>query len=80
MTVAGGGLDSEFKLLQLHFHWRSDGKKFGNGGSEHLINSIRYWGELHIVTANSKYPDNHTAYPDGLAVLGFFVDVRSYYS
>ena len=104
ITVQGGGLDSVYKVLQMHFHWTSNGKTFGNGGSEHLINSLRYWGELHIVTghgftvvlvtlhkglkswqtliishdkANTKYDDNHTLYPDGLAVLGFFVDVSS---
>ena len=44
-------------------------------GSEHLLNSMRFWGELHVVCFNDKYAEGHLDQPDGLAVLGFFVDV-----
>ena len=40
-----------------------------------MLNSIRFWGELHIVMTNDRYDDGHLEQPDGLAVLGFFVDV-----
>lgn len=47
------------------------------GGSEHTVDGNFYFGELHIVHANTKYPslEEVLAAPDGLAVLGFFVDV-----
>lgn len=51
-------------------------KAYGIGGSEHLLNSVRFWGELHIVMTNDQYTEGHLQQPDGLAVLGFFVDVR----
>ena len=51
--------NEEYKLLQLHFHWR---------GSEHLINGRKFAGELHMVH-QSKTDQNK------LAVLAFFVEV-----
>ena len=75
MMVSGGGLPASFTVAQIHFHWSSDKKKYGNGGSEHVLNSIRFWGELHVVMTNDNYQDGHLNQPDGLAVLGFFIDV-----
>ncbi|CAK8674725.1 unnamed protein product [Clavelina lepadiformis] len=64
-------LPGQFKAVQFHFHWAAPNAK----GSEHLINGNQYWGELHIVHYNTKYPDVGTAAnkSDGLAVLGFFI-------
>ena len=79
MKVSGGGLPNTFTVGQMHLHWAKNGQAFGNGGSEHLLNSMRFWGELHVVCLNDKYVDGHLDQPDGLAVLGFFVDVRLLY-
>ena len=77
MKVSGGGLPDTFTVGQMHLHWAQNGQAFGNGGSEHLLNSMRFWGELHVVCFNDKYSEGHLDQPDGLAVLGFFVDVSS---
>lgn len=76
MKVSGGGLMDTFTVGQMHLHWAKNDQAFGNGGSEHLLNSMRFWGELHVVCFNDKYTEDHLSQPDGLAVLGFFVDNR----
>ena len=40
MKVSGGGLPDTFTVGQMHLHWAQNGQAFGNGGSEHLLNSI----------------------------------------
>ncbi|XP_076823447.1 carbonic anhydrase-like [Clavelina lepadiformis] len=64
-------LSGVFKAAQFHLHWGNS----SSAGSEHLFNGNQYWGELHIVHYNTKYPDLGTAAneSDGLAVLGFFI-------
>ena len=66
----------EYKFAQLHLHWGDDFR----GGSEHTINGRRYFGEVHIVHYEDEY-DNlgealEDAKGDGVAVLGYFIDVR----
>ncbi|XP_062566187.1 carbonic anhydrase-like [Saccostrea cucullata] len=75
ITVTGGGLGGTFKVAQFHFHWGNDSSK----GSEHTLNGANYPMELHIVTYNSSYADLNAALSqsDGLAVLGFFIQVGS---
>lgn len=70
-----GVLPGNYTPIQFHFHWARD---MSMGGSEHTVNGNFYFGELHIVQANTKYPDLETILtsPDGLAVLGFFVEVQ----
>lgn len=70
-----GVLPGNYQALQFHFHWAKD---MNMGGSEHTVDGNYYFGELHIVHVNTKYPDVATALSmsDGLAVLGFFVDVQ----
>jgi len=51
--------NQQYKLLQMHFHWR---------GSEHRINGKRYAAELHLVHQSKKNPSK-------LAVLGFLFAV-----
>ena len=80
MKVSGGGLMDTFTVGQMHLHWAKNDQAFGNGGSEHLLNSMRFWGELHVVCFNDKYTEDHLSQPDGLAVLGFFVDVSLIYT
>ena len=37
-SISSGGLPSEYKLEQFHFHWGSDNGK----GSEHLVDGMQY--------------------------------------
>lgn len=71
--VSGGDLGSTFKAAQFHFHWGNDNTR----GSEHTYNGMTYPAELHVVHYNTKYADISEAVskPDGLAVLGFFIEV-----
>lgn len=75
MSVSHGGLPASYNLAALHFHWGNA----SSGGSEHTVNGKRYAAELHIVHYNEKYGAsiNASNYPDGLAVLGVFIDVGS---
>ncbi|KAJ7373218.1 Carbonic anhydrase [Desmophyllum pertusum] len=71
-TLTGGPLgDNVYRLQQLHFHFGCDDDK----GSEHTVNGEAYFGELHLVTYNTKYPNFATSAdkPDGLAVIGVFL-------
>lgn len=75
-SIQGGGLpDNKYNFVQLHFHWGNSSRR---GGSEHLINSQRYPGELHIVHYNAKYGsfEEATKYEDGLAVLGILIELQ----
>lgn len=72
--LSGGALEGEYELWQLHAHWGSDDDK----GSEHTVDGKAYAGELHLVHWNkSKYasPNEAAGEPDGLAVLGLFLDI-----
>ncbi|XP_038053803.1 carbonic anhydrase 2-like [Patiria miniata] len=74
--VSGAGLGTTaYKVVQFHFHWGS----VNSQGSEHTIDGKAYPGELHVVCFNTKYADFVTALnePDGLTVLGFFLDVQA---
>ncbi|XP_046631691.1 carbonic anhydrase 2-like [Daphnia pulicaria] len=70
--VRDGGLTNQFIFAQLHFHWGAEGDR----GSEHTVNNKHYAAELHFVHFNKKYGSlgNATSHPDGLAVLGVFVE------
>lgn len=52
-------MKEEFKLLQLHFHWR---------GSEHFVNGIKYAGELHLVHQSKTNQGQ-------FSVIGFLIQV-----
>lgn len=73
--LTGGPLgDNIYKLEQFHCHWGSSNGK----GSEHTVDGAAYSGELHLVHWNTtKYPSfgEAAAHPDGLAVLGVFLEV-----
>ncbi|XP_076154300.1 carbonic anhydrase 9-like [Alosa pseudoharengus] len=75
VEVSGGGLPDEYSTIQFHFHWgREDLKHFP--GSEHSIDGHRYPMEMHIVSLKKGYNATQAkADPEGLAVLGFFIDV-----
>ncbi|KAK0155273.1 Carbonic anhydrase 4 [Merluccius polli] len=74
VEVSGGGLDHIYSALQFHFHWGDDSDH--PQGSEHMVDSVRYPMEMHIV---NKRKDLSLAEAimtqDGLAVLGFFIEV-----
>jgi len=72
ITVSGGGLVGTYKLVQFHMHWGS----VDCMGSEHTVFGKHYPLEIHYVHYNTKYTDLTAAlaYPDGVAVLGVFVD------
>lgn len=73
--ISGAKLPGEFEVESIHFHW---GDK-NNRGAEHVVNDIRYTMEMHIVHRNRKYSNLTEAlgYTDGVAVMGFFYNVRN---
>ncbi|XP_041938464.1 carbonic anhydrase-like [Alosa sapidissima] len=75
VEVSGGGLPHEYSTIQFHFHWgREDLEHFP--GSEHSIDGHRYPMEMHIVSLKKGYNATQAkADPEGLSVLGFFIDV-----
>ena len=76
-TISGGGLTDEYHFAQLHFHWGNSTM----GGSEHVIGSYRYPAELHLVHFKEAYQTLGEAikHGDGLAVLGVFMEVYSFF-
>jgi len=72
-SLVGGALDGEYELWQFHAHW---GNEDGHG-SEHTVDGKEYAAELHLVHWNKKYesPNVAAGKPDGLAVLGMFIEV-----
>ncbi|KPP61198.1 Transient receptor potential cation channel subfamily M member 4-like, partial [Scleropages formosus] len=74
VTVKGGGLRYEYASTELHFHW-------GNTtypGSEHSVNQNRHLMEMHLVSLRKGLTvQNAMEDPEGIAVLGFFIDGTS---
>nr|QGA42399.1 carbonic anhydrase [Eptatretus stoutii] len=73
-VLSGGPLDGHFRMNQLHMHWGCD----EHAGSEHSVDGNTYAAELHMVHWNSsKYSNMQqaVAQPDGLAVIGVFIQV-----
>merc|ERR1711951_109040 len=73
-SLKGGALQGEYQLWQFHAHWGDCNEK----GSEHTVEGKMYPAELHLVHWNkSKYssPNEAAGEPDGLAVLGIFLEV-----
>ncbi|KAM6033895.1 carbonic anhydrase 9 isoform 2-T2 [Chlamydotis macqueenii] len=68
-----GGFAQQYRAVQLHLHWGS----MSGPGSEHTVNGRRFAAEIHVVHYNTKYDSFKEAmvYPDGLAVLGAFLEV-----
>ncbi|KAJ8364326.1 hypothetical protein SKAU_G00131570 [Synaphobranchus kaupii] len=73
VEIEGGGLSHKYSTKQFHFH---SGNKLGYPGSEHLINEDRYPMEMHIVSLKKGLSEDQAlAVPEGIAVLGFFINV-----
>ncbi|XP_036009627.1 carbonic anhydrase 7 isoform X2 [Mus musculus] len=73
LLVSGGPLEGPYRLKQLHFHW---GKK-RDMGSEHTVDGKSFPSELHLVHWNAKKYSTFgeaAAAPDGLAVVGVFLE------
>ncbi|XP_040343409.1 carbonic anhydrase 13 isoform X2 [Herpailurus yagouaroundi] len=78
-VLRGGPLTGNYRLRQFHLHWGSA----DDHGSEHVVDGVRYAAELHVVHWNSdKYPSFVEAAhePDGLAVLGVFLQIGEHNS
>lgn len=72
--LCGGPLEYNYVLEQFHCHWGCSDQR----GSEHTVDGKEYSGELHLVHWNkTKYSSFAEALgqPDGLAVLGVFLQV-----
>ncbi|TSK20057.1 Carbonic anhydrase 7 [Bagarius yarrelli] len=72
-VIQGGPLENAYRLKQFHFHW---GGKDCNG-SEHTVSGKTFVSELHLVHWNAvRYRTfgEAAAAPDGLAVLGIFME------
>ncbi|KAK2820315.1 hypothetical protein Q5P01_023274 [Channa striata] len=71
--VSGGGLNGTYSTIQFHFHW---GDTEFHPGSEHTINGQRYPMEMHVVNLKKGLTlEQAMADPQGIAVLGFFINV-----
>lgn len=66
IAMMGGPLYEPYILDAFHLHW----------DSEHTVDGKRYDAELHMVHFNAKYGSvaEAVSHPDGLAVLGFFLE------
>uniref|UniRef100_A0A8C9NDP3 Carbonic anhydrase n=1 Tax=Serinus canaria TaxID=9135 RepID=A0A8C9NDP3_SERCA len=74
-AISGGPFQNPFRLKQFHFHWGTTHSQ----GSEHTIDGKPFPCELHLVHWNArKYATfgEAAAAPDGLAVVGVFLEVR----
>uniref|UniRef100_A0A8C5UHE3 Carbonic anhydrase n=1 Tax=Malurus cyaneus samueli TaxID=2593467 RepID=A0A8C5UHE3_9PASS len=74
-AISGGPFQNPFRLKQFHFHWGTTHSQ----GSEHTIDGRPFPCELHLVHWNArKYTTfgEAAAAPDGLAVVGVFLEVR----
>ncbi|MGH0165189.1 UNVERIFIED_CONTAM: hypothetical protein FKN15_048314 [Acipenser sinensis] len=72
--IMGGGLKDSYHAVEFHLHW---GNLHSVPGSEHKMDGKHFPMELHIVHYKKGY--NFTlamADPTGIAVLGFFIEVR----
>ncbi|KAG7492147.1 hypothetical protein MATL_G00011330 [Megalops atlanticus] len=74
VEIEGGGLHHQYSTIQFHFHWGNTDEN--SNGSEHSVDSKRYPMEMHIVSLRKGLSvDQAKADPEGIAVLGFFIDV-----
>lgn len=78
-TVTGGPLGQNmFILQQFHFHFGCN----SSAGSEHTLDGKTFASEMHLVFYNSVYKSFQVASskPDGLAVIGVFLQVDGGFS
>lgn len=70
-VISGGGLDSNYQLEQMHFHW----------DAEHTIDGHRDPLEIHLVHYNKKYNNFSiaTKHENGIAVVAVLFEVNNKY-
>lgn len=77
--LSGGGLNREYKLAQLHFHWGMEDER----GSEHLRSSSSFPMEMHLVHYDARFETIEDALasedegPDTLAALAVLFSMQS---
>ncbi|XP_072538730.1 carbonic anhydrase 2-like [Salminus brasiliensis] len=73
MTVSGGWLKYEYRLVEMRFHW---GSKTTNG-SEHTLNRRRFPMEMQMVGLAPGFADVEAASfsESGLFMMGVFIDI-----
>ncbi|XP_063780120.1 carbonic anhydrase 3-like [Pseudophryne corroboree] len=72
-VIRDGPLIGMYRLRQLQFHWGSS----DDHGSEHVIDGLKYSGEIQFIHWNSRY-DNITEakkHPDGVAIISVFLKI-----
>ncbi|XP_040210501.1 carbonic anhydrase 3 [Rana temporaria] len=72
-VIKDGPLRGTYRLRLLQFHWGSSDDQ----GSEHVIDGLRYAGEIQFVHWNSKYNNITEAKknPDGVAIISVFLKI-----
>uniref|UniRef100_A0A3P9QK25 Carbonic anhydrase n=1 Tax=Poecilia reticulata TaxID=8081 RepID=A0A3P9QK25_POERE len=76
VEASGGGLSHVYSTLQFHFHWGTESAD--SVGSEHTVDQKQYPMEMHIVSKRKDLTlDEALKTPDGLAVLGFLIEVKT---
>lgn len=72
--ITGAGLPAKYQAVQAHLHWGSTGET----GSEHTWNGRQFPAEFHVVhldlANNGGDPYAALEQPQGVAVLGFFIE------
>ncbi|KAI4903859.1 hypothetical protein NFI96_003026 [Prochilodus magdalenae] len=73
MSVSGGWLQYEYRLVEMRFHWGSN----TTNGSEHTLRKRRFPMEMQIVGVAPEFGDVETAsqQKSGLAMMGIFIDI-----
>ncbi|XP_075684190.1 carbonic anhydrase 3-like [Rhinoderma darwinii] len=72
-VIKDGPLNGSYRLRQLQFHWGSS----DDHGSEHVIDGLRYAGEIQFVHWHAMY-DNITEArknPEGVVILSVFLKI-----
>ncbi|XP_078543204.1 carbonic anhydrase 3-like [Lissotriton helveticus] len=72
-VIKGGPLNGVYRLRQCQFHWGSCDVQ----GSEHVVDGMRYSGEIHLIHWNNKYSSFKEALknPDGVAIVAIFMKI-----
>ncbi|KAF7694915.1 carbonic anhydrase 2-like isoform X1 [Silurus meridionalis] len=75
MTVKGGSIKHNYRLIEMRFHWGSR----DTNGSEHKFNSRRFPMEMQIVGLAPGFVnvDAASLVQSGLLMIGVFIDIAS---
>ncbi|XP_053480301.1 carbonic anhydrase 15-like isoform X2 [Ictalurus furcatus] len=75
MTVKGGGIKHNYRIVEMRFHWGSN----TTNGSEHKFDARRFPMEMQIVGVAPGFADVEAAsvVQSGLLMMGVFIDIAS---